>query len=68
MRKYLSVEATKTLVHTAILSRIDYANALMYGIPEAQLDRLQGLQTNAARLIILDGCHVDSKVALRKLH
>ena len=68
MRKYISVEATKTSVHAAILSRIDYANALMYGIPEAQLNRLQRLQTRAARLILRDGCHVDSKVALRKLH
>ena len=54
MRKYLSVEATKILVHAAILSRLDYANALMDGIPEAQLENLQRLQTNAARLIMLD--------------
>ena len=68
IRKYLTLDATKTLVHAMILSRIDYANALLYGIPETQLNRLQRLQNRAARLITQDSKHVDSKTVLRKLH
>ena len=64
MRKYLSVEATKTLVHPAILSRIDYANALMYGISAAQLFVRSGLVKSgkeAKRLIAENGARVDDK-------
>ena len=34
IRKYLSKENTKTLVHAFISSRIDYCNSLLYGAPE----------------------------------
>ena len=68
IRKYLSQHATKTLVHATILARMDYANALLYGIPETQLNRLQRLQNRAARLITKDSSLVESRTVLRKLH
>ena len=43
----------KVLVTTLILSRIDYCNSLLAGLPKQQLQRLQNLQNNAARLITL---------------
>ena len=33
IRQYLSVEATKTLVFSLVLSRLDYCNALLAGSP-----------------------------------
>ena len=33
IRKYLSKECTKTLIHTLISSRLDYCNNLFYGLP-----------------------------------
>ena len=39
--KYLTMENTATLVHSLITSRLDCANAVLYGLPEKQLDRLQ---------------------------
>ena len=68
IKKYLSQHATKTLVHANILARMDYANALLYGIPEAQLNRLERLQNRAARLITKDSSLVESGTVLRKLH
>ena len=68
IQKFLTLDATKTLVHAMILSRIDYANALLFGIPEIQLNRLQRLQNKAARLITQGSKHVDSKTVLPKLH
>ena len=68
IRKYLTVQATKTLVHATIVSRLDYANALLYGIPEKQLERLQRLQNHAARLITNDSSSVHSKDILKRLH
>eukprot|EP00745_Piridium_sociabile_P040659 TRINITY_DN786_c0_g1_i8.p1 TRINITY_DN786_c0_g1~~TRINITY_DN786_c0_g1_i8.p1 ORF type:complete len:1132 (+),score=124.07 TRINITY_DN786_c0_g1_i8:119-3397(+) len=51
IRHYLSTEATKTLVCAFVLSRIDYCNSLLAGLPKYMLDRLQRIQNNAARLI-----------------
>ena len=50
------------------MSRIDYANALLYGIPEMHLDKLQRLQNFAARLITGDPRSVRSVLILKKLH
>ena len=65
IRKYLTPMALKILVHASVISRIDYANALVYGIAETQLNRLQRLQTCAARLVTFD---IESTEVLKKLH
>ena len=49
---YLSLDATKTIVHVLIYSRLDYCNSLYYGLPNTQIQRLQRIQ-NAAAWIIL---------------
>jgi len=51
VRHLLSEEATKTLVCSFILSRLDYCNSLLAGCPKTLLSRLQKVQNNAARLI-----------------
>ena len=68
IRKYLTDFATKCLVHATIMSRIDYANALLYNIPEVLIDKLQRLQNCAARLITGDTRSVNSMLVLKKLH
>ena len=39
------------LVHTLIHSRLDYGNALLFGITEREISRLQKIQNNAVRFI-----------------
>ena len=51
IRKYLSKDNTKTLVHAFISSKIDYCNSLLYGLPEYELNKLQRVQNMCARLI-----------------
>jgi len=51
IRCYLSTEATKKLVQTLVISRLDYCNSLLYGINEGLLNKLQRVQNAAARLI-----------------
>ena len=51
VRKYLTVDATKSLVHSYVMSKLDYCNALLYNLPKYQLDKLQRLMNCAARLI-----------------
>ncbi len=52
VRHLLSVEATKTLVCSFVLSRLDYCNSLLAGCDQSLLSRLQKVQNNAARLIL----------------
>ena len=51
VRKYLTFEACKTLVQALVISRLDYSNALLYGINDGHFKHLQRLQDFAARLI-----------------
>ena len=50
IRKFLTVQSTKTPVHF-ISSHLDYCNAFLFGLPKYQLDRLQKVQNAAARVI-----------------
>ena len=52
IRKFLTIHATKTLVCSFILSRLDYCNALLSGCPQHLIDKLQKVQNSAARLIL----------------
>jgi hypothetical protein len=52
IRKYLSTEATSKLVVSLILSRLDYCNALLSGLPASSLLCLQRIQNTAARLVL----------------
>ena len=51
IRKYLSQEFGRTLVHAFIIVRIDYCNSPLFGLPSVHLLKLQSLQNAAARLI-----------------
>ncbi len=51
IRKFLSQETTKTLVHAFVTSHLDYCNSLLFGIPQCQFQRLQRVLNAAARMI-----------------
>ncbi len=51
IRRYLSKEDLKRLVNALVISRLDYANSILYGLPKYELDKLQRVQNAAARLI-----------------
>ena len=51
LRPLLSEEATKTLVMSFVISKLDYCNSLYFGISEQKLDKLQKIQNHAARLV-----------------
>ena len=52
IRKYLTVNATRSLVQAMVMSHLDYGNSLLYGINDGLLDKLQKVQNSAARLVL----------------
>ena len=51
IRRCLSDDAAKVLVHAMITSKLDYCNAILYGLPSCNLKYLQSVQNTAARFI-----------------
>ena len=41
IRRFITVDATKQLVHACVISNIDYCNVLLYGLPSNILSKLQ---------------------------
>ena len=68
IKKYLSRDSLLTLVHAFITSRLDYCNALLYGLPKQQIAKLQRVQNAAARLIMDIGKYSHITPALFELH
>ena len=52
IRQHLTEDATKTLVNSWILSRLDYCNSLLAGYPQTVIKQLQQVQNSAAKLIL----------------
>ena len=68
IRKFLTEDATKTLVTSYIFSRLDYCNCLLMGTPNSVIQPLQKIQNSAARLVLLAPRHHHSTPLLEKLH
>ena len=51
IRKVLSTDTTKALVHAFFTSRVDYCNSLLYGLPASHLNKVQRVLKAAARLV-----------------
>ena len=59
---------TKSLVHAFIMSRLDYGNALLAGLPLEHLKKLQRIQNIAARIITFTPRRDHITPILRQLH
>ena len=57
IRKYLTAELTKTAAISLVTSRFDYCNGLLCRKPEELIFKLQGVQSNATRVITLTDKH-----------
>ena len=68
IRKFLSEETTNILVHSFVVSHIDYCNSLLYGLPQYQYDRLQRVLDAAAGVVYLVPKFDHITPVLRRLH
>ena len=51
LRNLLNFDATAQLIHALITSRLDFCNSILYNLPKKQIERLQRLQNQAARML-----------------
>ena len=51
IRNFISMDACKLLVHTLVMVRLDYCNALLCGAREDVIRQLERLQRQAARVV-----------------
>lgn len=68
IRKFLSEDSTKTLVHAFVTSHLDYCNSLFYGIPQYQFNRLQRVLNAAARVVCLIPKYSHITPVMKTLH
>jgi hypothetical protein len=68
IRNFLTTDAVKTLVCSLVLSRIDYCNSLLAGVPQCHLKKIQYVQNAAARLIFRAPKSDHVSPLLQKLH
>jgi hypothetical protein len=68
IRRYIDKKAAATLIQAYVISRLDYCNALLYGLPESLLDKLQKVQNAAARVVTRTRKWDHITPVLRELH
>ena len=52
LRQSLSDNATRTLIHSFVVTRVDYCNSVLSGITAVQTERVQRILNAAARLVL----------------
>ena len=68
IRKHISYDACETLIHAFVSSRLDCGNALLYGLPDCQIKRLQYILNTAARILTLTPSSDHITPILKSLH
>ena len=68
IRKYLTTDATKSLVHALVISRLDYTNAVLSSVSNTLVYKLQKIQHFAARVISGTSRNSHFTPVLRALH
>ena len=55
IRDVLDIKTAATVIQTLVISRLDYCNSLLYGLPSTLINRLQRVQNAAARVVARGG-------------
>ena len=64
----MSKEDTETLVLSLVISHLDYCNAILFGISQSELSKLQRIQNMCAKLVLNRSKYDSSRNALFDLH
>ena len=67
-RRFFTPCCANILIHAYITPKLEYCNGLLYGLPSQQLNRLQSILDNAARLVTITRKFDHITPILRDLH
>ena len=68
VKRYLDRDILTALIHSLIVSRVDYCNSLFLGLPNAQLKKIQSILNRCARLVFSLPPRVPTTKYLIELH
>ena len=68
IRRNLSLDSAKSLVHANIISRLDHINMIFIGLPRRETQKLQRVMNAAARLVFAAPQRARSDPLLMELH
>ena len=68
IRNFLTTKAHYTAILVMVISHLDYANAIMVGLPEKNIAKLQRVQNMAAKAVLKRGKYTSLKDSLQTLH
>ena len=70
IRKYIPQDISIVLIKSLVMSRLDYSNCLLYGLPKCTVSGLQAVQNSAARIVTQERLrdHDSMSHALMELH
>ena len=68
IRSVLTEDVCKTLVGALVMSHLDYANTILTGIPEVDIQKIEQIQDMATKLVLYCPKTESSTGCLRSLH
>lgn len=68
IRNVIPKDTMHTLVRALVISHLDYANCILYGLPEKDLNQLQRLHNMAAKLMCNKAKYDSAAECLKDLH
>ena len=68
IRQYLDESACELAVLNMVITHLDYANSLLFGLPASDIKRLQRVQNMAAKLVLRRRKYDSATAALKELH
>lgn len=68
IRRALDMDTARTVVQAFVMSKIDYCNSLLTGLPDNRIARLQRVQNAAARVVARKGRRDHITPVLQQLH
>ena len=68
IRRFLDMASCNQLMCSLVFPHLDYANSLLFGLPDNLIERLQRVQNSAARIVTRASRRSHTTPLLRRLH
>ena len=68
LRPSLTVEAANIMVMGLVISHLDYANSILFGVPDIMMKQLQCVQNMAAKVVLQADKYTSPRECMKNLH